>query len=78
MAPYRQTYNFTGEPDANEDAAGWLSALEINIYSCMSDRAKVKLFSSKLWRGSPAKEWYNVKQAARRSTSTMALGEAGV
>jgi len=59
MAPYRQTYNFTGEPDANEDAAGWLSALETNIYSCMSDREKVELFSSKLWCGSPAKEWYN-------------------
>ena len=59
MAPYRRAYNFTGEPDANEDAADWLSALETNIYSCMTDREKVDLFSSKLWRGSPAEEWFN-------------------
>jgi len=59
MAPYRRAYSFTGEPNANEDAADWLYALETNIYSCMTDREKVDLFSSKLWRGSPAKEWFN-------------------
>ena len=35
MAPYRRAYNFTSEPDANEDAADWLSALETNIYLCI-------------------------------------------
>lgn len=59
MAPYRRAYNFTGEPGANEDATDWLSALETNIYSCMTNREKVDLFSSKLWRGSPARKWFN-------------------
>ena len=56
---YRRAYNFTGEPSANEDAADWLAALETNIYSSMTNREKVDLFYSKLFKGSPAKKWFN-------------------
>ena len=59
MAPSRQTYNFTGESGANEDAADWLAALETNIRSSMTNREKVNLFQSKLLRGSPARKWFN-------------------
>jgi len=59
MAPYHRAYNFTGEPGTNEDATDWLSALETNIYSCMTNHEKVDLFSSKLWHGSPARKWFN-------------------
>jgi hypothetical protein len=59
MAPYRRAYNFTGEPGANENAADWLAALETNINSSMTNREKVDLFYSKLFRGSPAKKWFN-------------------
>ena len=59
MATYRRAYNFTGEPGANENAADWLAALETNIYSSMTNREKVDLFSSKLFKGSPAKKWFN-------------------
>jgi len=59
MAPYRRAYNFTGEPDTTEDPVDWLAALETNIYPCTTNREKVDLFSSKLFRGSPAKKWFN-------------------
>ena len=59
MAPYRRAYNFTGEPGSTENAADWLDALETNINQTMTNRDKVDLFSSKLFRGSPAKKWFN-------------------
>jgi hypothetical protein len=59
MAPYRRAYNFTGEPGAAENPADWLAALETNIYPCTTNREKVDLFSSKLFRGSPARKWFN-------------------
>jgi hypothetical protein len=59
MASYRRAYNFTGEPGANENAVDWLAALETNIYSSMTNREKVDLFYSKLFKGSPAKKWFN-------------------
>ena len=59
MPPYRRAYNFTGEPGANENAADWLAALETNINSSMTNREKVDLFYSKIFKASPAKKWFN-------------------
>ncbi|KDR67444.1 hypothetical protein GALMADRAFT_258398 [Galerina marginata CBS 339.88] len=59
MASYRRAYMFTGEPTAAEDAADWLAALETNMYPSMSSRDNANFFSTKLFRKSPAKRWFN-------------------
>jgi hypothetical protein len=41
MAPYCRAYNFTGEPDAVENTADWLAALETNIYQSNTNQEKV-------------------------------------
>ena len=52
-------FYFTGEPDVSENATNWLSTIEANINSSMTNREKVDLFSSWLRRASPARKWFN-------------------
>jgi len=58
QSPCKPFY-FTGEPNTAENATNWLSIIEANVCSSMTNREKLDLFSRWLQRASPARKWFN-------------------